>query len=222
MENAIYYTLMALSGIFWVITYIDGIRIGFRQKTYAIPFFALGLNLAWEALYSYQALFIDHAINVQLFSKVCWLILDIPVLVTFLKFGKSECKTDLERRWFAPWTAIVLVTSFTLQIMFCVFFGSSKGNIYSSFLQNLIMSVLFISLLRQRQSSKGQSMLIAVCKCIGTLTPTVAIGIMYDYFFVTVVGLLCFMFDVLYIYFLYEVKASEKKTAQNVQETEKC
>ena len=72
MENAIYYTLMALSGIFWVITYIDGIRIGFRQKTYAIPFFALGLNLAWEALYSYQALFIDHAINVQLFSKVCW------------------------------------------------------------------------------------------------------------------------------------------------------
>ena len=30
--------LVALSGICWTVVYVDAIRIGFRNKTYAIPF----------------------------------------------------------------------------------------------------------------------------------------------------------------------------------------
>ena len=39
--------LTVISGVCWTIVYIDGIRIGFRDKSYAIPFYALALNFAW-------------------------------------------------------------------------------------------------------------------------------------------------------------------------------
>jgi hypothetical protein len=44
--------LTALSGIAWTIVYVDSIRIGLTQKTYAMPIAALGLNIAWEWTYA--------------------------------------------------------------------------------------------------------------------------------------------------------------------------
>jgi hypothetical protein len=40
--------LTLISGLAWTIVYIDSIRIGFRQKTYAMPMAALALNFAWS------------------------------------------------------------------------------------------------------------------------------------------------------------------------------
>jgi len=34
-------TLSILSGVFWTIVYIDGIRVGMRDKSYAMPIWAL-------------------------------------------------------------------------------------------------------------------------------------------------------------------------------------
>ena len=34
------------SGVCWTIVYIEGIRIGIKDKSYAIPFYALALNIA--------------------------------------------------------------------------------------------------------------------------------------------------------------------------------
>ncbi|MBR1852591.1 MAG: hypothetical protein IJ794_05520 [Lachnospiraceae bacterium] len=49
--------LLLLSGIAWSIVYIGCIRQGFRDKTYAMPLFALGLNIAWETIYTIHDLF---------------------------------------------------------------------------------------------------------------------------------------------------------------------
>ncbi len=38
-------TLIVISGICWSIVYVDSIRIGFKQKTYAMPLFALLFRL---------------------------------------------------------------------------------------------------------------------------------------------------------------------------------
>jgi hypothetical protein len=40
--------LMLLSGIAWSIVYVDAIRIGIKDRSYAMPFWALALNIAWE------------------------------------------------------------------------------------------------------------------------------------------------------------------------------
>ena len=36
--------------IFWCVAYIECIRIGFKQKTYCMPFFAICMNFGWETL----------------------------------------------------------------------------------------------------------------------------------------------------------------------------
>ena len=45
--EAIKIILAVASGICWTVVYIEGIRVGFRDRSYAIPFYALALNFAW-------------------------------------------------------------------------------------------------------------------------------------------------------------------------------
>lgn len=50
--------LTLLSGIGWIIVYEECIRLGIKQKIYAMPFWALALNITWEAIYTYSDLFL--------------------------------------------------------------------------------------------------------------------------------------------------------------------
>ncbi|WP_314196352.1 hypothetical protein [uncultured Arthrobacter sp.] len=42
--------LTIVSGVAWTVVYAEAIRLGFRERTYAIPAAALALNFAWEAI----------------------------------------------------------------------------------------------------------------------------------------------------------------------------
>ncbi|MEO7971456.1 MAG: hypothetical protein ABI698_09160, partial [bacterium] len=91
-------------------------------------------------------------------------------------------------------------------------FGVRVGAGYSAFLQNLLMSVLFINMLVRRGSREGQSLTIAVGKWLGTLAPTVLFGIIGDggfphgSFLIVVVGMLCSVFDLIYIGLLLQTR----------------
>ena len=212
MYDLIRFLLVAVSGVAWSAVYIDSIRLGFKQKTYCMPLFALGLNICWEGIYACTDLFIRGDVNVQAIANSAWFLLDIVILVTYFKFAKAECRTQTERRFFIPWTVLALVTCFILQVLFIVEFGDVAGEKYSAFLQNLAMSLCYLYMLRARASSHGQSMVIAVSKCLGTLTPTI-IGAMEGNLFIIVTGILCFIFDVIYIICLRNVSRSEKHPA---------
>ena len=209
MYNIIRFLLVAVSGIAWSAVYADSIRLGFKQKTYCMPLFALGLNICWEGIYACTDLFIRADINVQAVANAAWFLLDIVILTTYFKFAKSECRSERERRFFIPWTLLALVTCFILQILFIVEFGDVAGEKYSAFLQNLAMSLCYLYMLRSRASSLGQSQVIAVSKCLGTLTPTI-IGAMEGNLFIIVTGILCFIFDVIYIIALHGVQKEER------------
>ena len=47
--------LTALSGVAWTLVYLEAIRVGFRDRTYAMPVAALALNIAWESIYAAHA-----------------------------------------------------------------------------------------------------------------------------------------------------------------------
>lgn len=55
--------LTLVSGICWTVVYIDGIRLGIRDRSYAIPFYALALNIFWELLQTFYGL--QSALSVQ-------------------------------------------------------------------------------------------------------------------------------------------------------------
>ena len=78
--------LIVISGLCWTIVYIDGIRVGFRDKSYAIPFFALALNFAWELLYTYHG-FRINGVDAQNIFSAAWLTFDVGILYTYFRFG---------------------------------------------------------------------------------------------------------------------------------------
>lgn len=188
--------LMLLSGVAWTVVYVESIRIGFKEKTYAMPLVALGLNIAWEALYTVVG-FGSGAI-VQHWINLVWFVLDCGIVYTYFKFGKEEFSERANPRYFVPFAILVFAMSAVLQVSFRVEFGDI-GAVYSAFLQNLMMSVLYIDMLHKRQSTKGQNLTIAISKWIGTLAPTILFGAMGNNQLVLVLGIFCSIFDLIYI-----------------------
>ncbi len=232
--EAVKLLLIVISGLCWTIVYIDGIRVGLRDKSYAIPFYALALNFAWELLYTYHG-FRINGVDAQNIFNAAWLILDIGILYTYFRFERKH----LGGRFFNPpanaggtdttdppaiptrrdsdfafigWSVLGLITAFAVQYAVIREFGVAKGAAYSAFPQNLVMSILFIAMLARRRSREGQSILIAVSKWIGTLAPTILFGVIgqggfpHGSFLILTVGLLCSVFDVIYIWLLMKAK----------------
>ncbi len=71
--------------------------------------------------------------------------------------------------------------------------------VYSAFLQTLLMSGLFIAMFVSRRGLRGQSLTIAIAKWIGTLAATLLYGVVEDSQFALVLGIMCFVFDLVYI-----------------------
>jgi hypothetical protein len=208
--------LILCSGIFWMIVYVNAVIIGFRDKSYAMPLWALGLNLSWEVMHSFLAWQVEGP-ALQMVINAIWAVLDLLVFYTFIRFGRKYVAGPGEARWFLPWSLLVLAVSFVIQYAFVLEFGIYPGRAYAAFLQNLLMSVLFIDMLVRRDSSKGQSLVIAVSKWLGTLAPTILFGILgTDVFhgmnrFILVTGALCSVFDLTYIAMLARVNSIEKR-----------
>jgi hypothetical protein len=199
--------LTIISGLAWTIVYISAIWVGFRQKTYAIPLAALALNLAWESIYA--PLDLNTALSAagptdvtylaQGIINVLWALADVVVLLTFVRFGRADLPALVTRRMFAVWTVLVLGAAFAVQSLFIVEFGVDAASRYSAFLQNLLMSGLFIAMFASRRGLRGQTVTIAIAKWIGTLAATIIYGVIEASPFILGIGLLCCVFDLVYI-----------------------
>ena len=196
--------LLLLSGICWTIVYIQLIWVGFKDKTYGMPFVALALNFAWEVLHSYIGLK-SNLSSIQTWITLIWLFLDIIIVYTYLKYGRKHFPKYTSKKFFLPWSILIFLMSFIIQYYFVIEFGA-LGGLYSAFLQNLIMSILFINLLINRIDIKGQNLNIAIYKWIGTLAPTILYGVIQGNKLILVLGIFCSIFDILYIYFLNNIK----------------
>lgn len=196
--------LVGVSGICWTIVYIELIRNGFKDKACGMPLFALGLNIVWEFLYSVDGFFISQKfIQIQNAADMVWALCDVAILVCWFRYGKQYLP-DNAKKYFIPYSILALVVCIGMQLAFYLNCETAtEASIYSAFAQNVAMSVMFLAALFQRNSTKGFSLLGAVCKCIGTLTPTiwgcVEIGGIHPYIFIC--GTLCFVVDIIYICF---------------------
>lgn len=196
--------LIVVSGIAWTAVYVDAIRIGFRDRSYAIPAAALGLNFAWEAIYATRSA--ATALSVQGVINIVWALADVVILYTFFKFGRSELPGWVTRNLFLGWALLLGVTSFAVQLLFVVEFGWDQASRYAAFLQNLLMSGLFIAMFVSRGGARGQSLLIAVAKWVGTLAPTFVFGWYGNSPLILGLGVLCSIFDLAYIGLLWRVR----------------
>src|SRR4051812_11472356 len=161
-----------LSGIFWTITYACVIRQGLVDRTYAMPFLALAMNITWEFLFT----FIYPSVGgiMQESINAIWLAADVVILAVFLKYWRSDYPKRLPESYFWPMFAFAFAMVIPLMVATVSVFGRDDGSVYTAFIDNLIMSVLFLSMLLRRGDRRGQSMWIAWGKLLGTVTASVS------------------------------------------------
>ena len=195
--------------IFWCVTYIECIRIGIKGKTYCMPLLALCMNFCWEALS-----LVDYCLcggeNASMYVLYgAWTILDIGIVVTYIVYGKQEFnrkikRTPLRRRIdtggvFVLYSSGVFLS--VLAIILTMYHTMDNWKMYFVFPNNVIMSVAFITMYYIRGGKRGQSLSIAIAKCIGTLCATMTM-IFAGQLFGIVLGGLCLLIDITYIVIL--------------------
>jgi hypothetical protein len=200
--------LTALSGVASSIVYIAAIQIGFKQKTYAIPIAALSLNIAWETIYAIHDL--ANAPGAQGYINLVWAFADVAILYTFFRYGRAELPTFVTKPAFVAWGVAILGASVAIQLLFIGEFGlvDMRAAQYTAFLQNLLMSGLFIAMFVARRGPRGQSLVIGFAKWIGTLAPTLLFGVIKGSPFILGIGILWSVFDLAYIALLLWARAN--------------
>jgi hypothetical protein len=184
------------SGIFWTLVYLLIIRLGFRDKTYAMPITALCANISWEFIFSFM---IPHD-RPQNYINVVWFVFDLVIVFQTLRFGRVVFEP---RRLFYPAFLLGLVTSFGVILAITYEFSDWDGK-YAAFGQNLMMSVLFIAMLLKRGNASGQSVYIALFKMLGTMLPSILFflrfpaSVLLTFLYVSI-----FVFDIIYLVMLY-------------------
>jgi hypothetical protein len=194
MSELLYQTLYIISGTMWTLVYIFIIIRGFKEKTCGMPFIALAFNITWEVLYS--TVFKDGNWMHQVTTSV-WALLDVVILYTWFKYGRRNWPRRLSVASFVP-ASIFIVAVAGVIVYFAKRELHDEIGAYMAFLQNLLMSVLFINMLVQRGNLSGQSAGIAIAKLIGTLSITIIFYIV-RWKFITLIGGLIFTFDFLYL-----------------------
>lgn len=200
--------LFSLS-IGWIVAYIDAIRIGFKEKTYCIPFVAIALNITWETIGA--AWYIKTGtLNYYSLTYAVWGIIDILIVTTYFKFGYAEFYRMFgkSKKTFVLWSLLFILCAGAWQL----FYSKSYDTwlVDTAFNQTFMMSTMFIYMHWVRRSSKGQSMLIAIAKCIGTLGPTLQGYVTMHDSFMAGIGTVCFILDIAYIILLYRTIRAEK------------
>jgi hypothetical protein len=160
------------SGIFWIITYACVIRQGLLDRTYAMPFLALAMNITWEFLFTFVYPSVGGIMQESI--NAVWFAADIAILAIFLKYRRSDYPKSLPESYFWPMFAFAFVMVTPMMVATVSVFGRDDGSVYTAFIDNLIMSALFLSMLIRRGDRRGQSMWIAWGKLLGTLTASVS------------------------------------------------
>lgn len=199
IDQHLAHLLQISSGLFWTLTYLLILRRGLLDRSYGMPMVALCANLSWEFIFS----FVYPHPRPQLYINYLWLLFDLGILAQYLRFWQRDFPPHLPQRLFYPTFVLSLALSalFILEVSreFRDFIG-----IYAAFGQNLLMSVLFLRMLLKRNSSRGQSLYIALGKLLGTLFPSF---LFYLYFPHSRLLLLLYssilIFDLAYLVLLY-------------------
>ena len=139
-------------GICWTIAYILIIIRSFKDKTYGMPFWALAFNISWEAIFSFVFLFTTMPLQ-TLINRI-WLLFDAAIVVAYFLYGQKEWPAAISKKWFYPYSLLVLITAFLFVYFLSAELNNRKGT-YAAFIQNLMMSWLFIPMLISRQSGQG-------------------------------------------------------------------
>ena len=187
------------SGICWTVVYLLIIKHGFQDQTYGMPIAALGANISWEFIFS----FIHPHPRPQVYINITWFLFDVIILYQIFRFGKKSINDSYPDVFFYPAIFLAVLIGFGLVFAISFEFDDWHGR-YAAFGQNLMMSILFVTMFFKRKDLSGQSIYIALFKMVGTVLPSILFfSFVPDSILMNTLYCGILFFDVLYLILLY-------------------
>jgi hypothetical protein len=219
-----------LGSLLWTVTYLLIVRAGFKGRTYGIPMLALCLNITWEAIFAADCPMMPCPSGTCIcpatnwMGKVIeysWLGIDVLLLYTLLRWGRSKQAEPFARRYFYGIVAGMMVLAGAWHYGFLTFYGDI-GGMEDAWVIDLIMGFLFVHMAVFRKDTEGLPLSAAWTKLGGNVFT--ALGMLMNdpfpfpghdsylfiyYLFAAVVAL-----DVLYIWLLHHRKTDPNLTEE--------
>ncbi len=194
-------SLVIFDGLAWSMAYLLIIRRGFIDKSFGMPIFAICLNISWESIFS----FVYPHDKPQIFIDYAWFFLDLIILFQVFRNGPSEL-SKYSRKQFFGFLSLCVISALSIELLFIRTFDPSRSGMILANLQNVIMSILFLSMLNSRNTIRGQSFYIALFKMLGTLSISIVVfiyGTGPEKPLLIILSIWIFIFDLMYLLSLY-------------------
>lgn len=156
----VFFVIEVVCGASWTAAYLLMIRAAARDRLPAMPVLAGAANIAWEG---YET-FVSPWRPPMLYVNATWLVLDVVIVAQTLWYVPRDFPEH--PRWRVR-LAVLAALPVAVGIIHFAHVHDVRL-ITSAAAQNLMMSGLYVAMLRRRGSTAGQSMSIAVLKLIGT------------------------------------------------------
>ncbi len=78
--------LLGIGVLFWDAAYVLITRRSLKTKSYGMPLLGLAVNISWEIIY----VFYVCEMPLEIFGFLVWLLLDLGLVYTTVKFGPEE------------------------------------------------------------------------------------------------------------------------------------
>lgn len=186
----------------WVAVFVMIIRRGNIDRTFGVPFVAIFVNLAWDAICA----FVFRLPAPQVYTEVLFACFDLVIVYQLFRYGRREFPA-LSSASLVTLAGLTFVTAAVLCVATTLQFNDA-WNFYSGYAGNFLGSVLFNVMLVSRNDVRGQSIYIGLLKGIGTGAASLGITFFpppgYEHaILVTALGLTTFVSDMIYVGLLY-------------------
>ncbi|MFZ5897033.1 MAG: hypothetical protein ACOY0T_38600 [Myxococcota bacterium] len=200
--------LIGLSGgACWVLLYVVAVYYGVKNKSFAIPAFAIPFNFSWELLTSFV---VPNPVAAWMWVNRVWFAIDCILVAQTLRYGASEQLTQSGKRYF-PWLlAIIGCFALSSQYGYILTFQDSLG--YEvAFVIDVLMSFLFIDRYFERPDHSTPAFAIAWFKLLGNLGVSIQTYVLFpqihpqvpSFAFFHVLYVTLFVLDAIYIALLW-------------------
>jgi len=197
--------VIGIGGVLWIAVYVLIIARGFKDRACGMPLLALAVNFSWEVMWGFV---LPDKPPMDTVNQV-WAVIDVLIVVQYLRWGRRDFPPFAPASWFVPTVALTFVFGFLF-----VYLGTYElrdweiGGGYIAYLDNVMMSALFLHWAMTRDHVLGQSMWVAVCKGLGTLSLSFAQHEINEQIlggspFLTNLFVLCAVLDLAYAVLLY-------------------
>ena len=192
-----------LGCLFWVGAYAILVWEIRKKKFVEMPAYIAGANIGWEFVWS----FFYHPNTGLLYalSYQAAFFLDCYIFYSVLRYGTKQPMNDEFKKYFLPFCLI----NFVFWILFSythrtegydTLIGANSGYII-----NVILSLQCLILLFQTTDTTEFSLLLGLCRLLGTGFITVSLFYFYpNSRFVQLLGVSCFVMDSVYNYVLWK------------------